>query len=451
MDEILKSIMDHKPRLVGFSCLTGPSLSKAAALSRKIKPHSSIPVVWGGAHPSMLPEQTLMNDYVDLVVVGEGEETMVELAGLMIPGKAEFDGLDQVKGIAHKKNGTIQVNPQRPYIMNLDDYRPAWDYLDRERYIYGNKYFYSEGGSNLPGNRIAGIISSRGCPWRCGYCFYKLVHKKSFRAHSADRVIRDIQKLKNELNITAVNFEDANFFTDRERALKIIRNIDIPWGSSLRANNIAEWGDDFIRELKKNQCVELQIGAESGSQRILDLMQKDITVDHIRRSAEICNRYDIRMLFSFMIGIPGETRSERLETFQLMDDLRKLGENVVVNGPFTYFPFPGTPLYKLAVDHGFRAPRRTEDWNFTLWGIHQPLAPYADREVALVEHYRRLAWRKKMDSIQFPFLAKVLKYLAIKRWEKRFFRFTLDYHLPRFFLNILRVLGLRRLSKSLYH
>ena len=269
------------------------------------------------------------------------------------------------------------------------------------------------------------------------------MHRRTFRAHSMGRVLEEISLLK-EAGVKAVNFEDANFFADKKRAMGIVRAAGVSWGSCMRADTFARGGGDLAAEISDNGCVELQVGAESGSQRILDLIRKDITVAQVRESARLGQKYGIRLLLSFMMGIPGETWDDVRATLQLMDELRSVGDRVVTNGPFLYFPFPGTPLYELAVAKGFRPPRRTEDWNFLLWGIHQPLAPYVPRQARFIEHYRRMAWGAERGRLGFPLAAGFLGSLARKRWKRRNFRFPLDYHLPRFLLHAARSLGVKK-------
>jgi len=446
---IVEDILNSHPLFVGFSTLTGPSLTPTLDASRVLKRKLNIPVVWGGLHPTMLPEQTLNNDCIDLVVLGEGEETIVELAKVSAEKGLEPDALKNIKAIAYRENGEIQTNPLRPFITNLDDYFPAWHHLNLEDYFYKGKYFYSEFGSKLPGDKIAAIITSRGCPWRCGYCYNQFVNKRSFRAHSAQRVISDIEWLKKSFNISALAIEDDNFFTNKKRALEIIRNIGIPWESSIRANYVSQWGEDFIRELKENNCVELRIGAESGSQRILDIMHKDIIVEDIYKAVELCKKHNIRILFNFMIGIPGESWPEMLKTFQVMDELEKKGNDIVVSGPSVYYPWPGTPLLDLAVEKGFNLPKRTEEWAVN-WGPKQPTAPYVDKKVKFIGFYRISVFRKDLDSLKFPLFARLLRFVAKKRWEKRFFRFPIDYYIPRFFLNLIKALGLKKIAQAIY-
>ena len=225
--------------------------------------------------------------------------------------------------------------------------------------------------------------------------------------------------------------------------------LGLPWSSSGRADEVARWGDKILAELSASGCREFQIGAESGSPRILEMIKKDITVEDIIRSAELCGRHDIRILFSFMAGFPGETEADRRLTYDLMDRLEDMGAHAVVNGPAVYFPWPGTPLFEKAVELGFKPPARTRDWNFLLFGTRQPSMPFAPRRLRPVEHYRRLARRKSTAGLRIPIFAKGLIALARRRWRKRAFRYPIDYYLPRTFLDLLRRFG-RRGAQAIY-
>jgi radical SAM superfamily enzyme YgiQ (UPF0313 family) len=439
---LVDRVVQEKPLLVGFSTLTGPSLLPTARASKAIKDRQPVPVVWGGLHPTMLPQQTLMNDFVDIVAIGEGEQTIVELAAVLREHGLDATRLAEVAGIAFKSDGQVILTEPRPFIQDLDDLRPAWHHVDIERYFRTDQHFYTDVGSQFRGNKIAAVFGSRGCPWRCGFCYNQFVNKRTFRAQSPQRVIRDIREYKERYGITAIIFEDDGFFTDRERALEIVRHLDIPWTCSIRANYLAKWGDNFVRELSEHNCAELRIGAESGSQRVLDMMDKDITVQEIRTSAELCLRHGIQASLGFMVGIPGETWSDILMTLDLMDELEDMGQGIAAIGPCIFTPYPGTPLFERAIEHGFEPPDSLEEWGIRLWGHKQPLAPYVDRRIQFIAYYRRLAHRKDFDQLAFSLPTRLLARLARLRWKHRFFHFPLDYTLPALGLNTLARLGL---------
>jgi radical SAM superfamily enzyme YgiQ (UPF0313 family) len=449
LQSLLAAITQAKPLLVGFSTISGPALIPALRASQQIKAVCDVPIVWGGIHPTMLPQQTLQEPSIDYVILNEGEETLVELVEKISAGRTFPEDLAAVKNLAYRVNGSIQVGEPRPFITDLDPYYPAWHLLPIERYFYTGKFFYSDFGSCFPGDKIAPFLTSRGCPWRCGYCYNQFVNKRRFRAHSASKVIEEIKRLKQEHGITAVVFEDDNLFTDRNRALEIVTKIDLPWSSSLRANNIAEWGDDFLGRLKESGCMELRIGAESGSDHVLDIMQKDIRAEEIRLSVALCQKHGIRALLNFMLGTPGETWEDMKSTMNLMDELEERGDDVFVNGPSLYFPWPGTRLYDEAVVQGFEPPQKMEGWAVS-WGHRQPLAPYVDKRAKFVGFYRILAYRKDVGSLRFPLFAKLLRSIARKRWHKRFFRFPVDYYLPNLVFQLLKRLGLAKTAKALY-
>ena len=439
----------EQPHLVGFSTLTGSPLLPTARASRAIKAESPLPIVWGGLHPTMLPAQTLMNKFVDIVAIGEGEQTIVELAGTLSQHGLRSDKLAGIAGIAFKRDGAVFQTEPRPFIDELDDLHPAWHLVDIGRYFREGKHFYTDLGSQFWGQKIAAIFTSRGCPGRCAFCYNQFVNKRTFRAQSADRVIRDIQEYKERYGITAIIFEDDCFFADKNRALEIIRHIELPWTCSIRANYLARWGDAFVEELRQHHCVELRVGAESGSQRVLDLMRKDITVDHIRTAARLCLRNGLKISLGFMVGIPGESWSDVLQTLALMDELEEMGEGLAVVGPCIFTPYPGTPLFEAAIEHGFEPPASLDEWGGRLWDHKQPLIPHVDKRIRFIGYYRRLARRSDFDQLAFALPTRILSQVAKWRWQRRFFHLPLDYTLPAFGLDVINRLGSAGTVKTL--
>lgn len=444
---LIKLAAQEKPLFVGFSNFTTSPLNLAGKVSIEIKKETGIPIVWGGVHSTLLPEETLRNNFVDIVGIGEGEETIVELAELAEKKGLKHSDLKDIQGIGYKENGNIIITECRPFIKDLDSYSPAWDLVDIENYLLSEKHFYTQIGSKISARKMAAIITSRGCPWRCGYCYNQAVNKRIFRARSSQKVIEEVESLKRR-GVSALIFEDDNFFASKNRALEIIRNIRIPWSCSIRADYIAKWGDPFIKELNENNCFELRIGAESGSQKILDLMKKDITLEQIKMAIRLCSKYNIKNLLNFMVGIPGETWSDVCETLDLIDELEKSSELVTVSSVGIYVPWPGGALYELAVKKGFKPPSSLSGWS-NFWAQRVKLAPYMDRRIKFIGFYKTLI-RKDFKNLPFPFLARILKKIALFRWKKRFFRFPLDYYIPALVIKIMRKIGLTRLSEAMY-
>jgi radical SAM superfamily enzyme YgiQ (UPF0313 family) len=201
--------------------------------------------------------------------------------------------------------------------------------------------------------------------------------------------------------------------------------------------------------LSQHNCAELRIGAESGSQRVLEMMDKDITVDHIRTAVKLCQEHGVKVSLGFMVGIPGESWFDVLQTLDLMDELETMGDHVKVTGPCIFTPYPGTPLFELATEYGFEPPTSLQEWSSRVFDHKQPLAPYADQRIRYLGYYRRLANRTDSDQLAFSLPTKTLRQVAKMRWRHRFFRFPLDYTVPAFGLNILTGLGLGDMDSRL--
>lgn len=345
VEESVQQILDKNPLYVGFSVFTGSAMRSYAEMSRKIKRHSNIPIVWGNVHPSSLPVQCLQETYIDYVVIGEGEETAVELAQALEDQRE----LGEVMGIGYKLNGEIAITKPRPFIQNLDDYALDWSLVDIEQYIssFGNV------------NRAIRFVTSRGCPHRCGFCYNMLFNKRSWRKHSVGFVVSQINRLKEERGINGIMFMDDEFFVNKKRAISIVEQIDLPYYASCRIEYI---DDEFARQLAETKCRYLLIGLESGSDRILKLINKDIKVSDIKAGLRALSNYpQIQVSGSLIFGFPTETRDEFRSTLKLIVELLDNKSNMTFTTGW-YMPYPGSELYEFAIQHGFHPPKRTEDW-----------------------------------------------------------------------------------------
>ena len=355
-DEVQKYgsiIVNERPLFVGFSVFIGDRIKAAVGLSRIIKKSSDIPVVWGNAYPSLLPEQCLKEDYIDIVVIGEGEETCVELARAI-----EHKGnREKIKGIGYKdNNGFIKINERPPFIKDLDKFEIDWSLIDIERYIV----------PHMELERTLRIVLSRGCPHSCAFCYNQVFNQRKWRAHSVDYAVNRLSNLIKRYNIEAFFFNDDNFFVNQKWAWRILEGINIPYSISLRSEYVDE---ESAKKLAATNCREVFFGYESGSERVLkDIVKKGETVQDYIRATKILSKYPrIRIAASFIVALPGETKDDYKKTVNLMCELLDITSHISYTTGF-FLPIPGTELYESAIKEGFLPPSTTEGWDvFDRW------------------------------------------------------------------------------------
>ncbi|MDD4902804.1 MAG: radical SAM protein [Patescibacteria group bacterium] len=344
IDKTAGYIIGERPLFLGFSVMTGIQTKHSAELSKKIKAGSDIKILWGGIHPSLLPEQCLKEDYIDFVAVGEGEETVVELAQ-RLEGGGSLSGL---LGLGYKDGDSFHLNPERPLIKSLDEWPMDFSLLPMDKYVYKlDKY-----------ERVIAYKASRGCPFNCAFCYNRFFNKNRWRAWSVSRVVKDIEYLKENYQIDAVKFYDDNFFVDKSRALEILRRINLPSHLEVRIDMI---DDELARELKERKIFDLLIGVESGSDRILAMINKRITVERVIAAVKSLAKYDVPASYSAIVGLPGETKKEFEDTIDLLYRIYKIHpKSAITLG--AYMPYPGSQMYEMAIEAGFKPPVKTEDW-----------------------------------------------------------------------------------------
>jgi len=345
IDQTASLIVDQKPLYIGLSVMTGRQTAHSAKLSQKIKAISpSLAIVWGGIHPSLLPGQCLSEDYIDSVVIGEGEETAIEFSQ-KIQSRESFTG---VLGLGYKENGLPKINPPRPFIKSLDEWPLDFSLLDMEKFVYKLDKF----------KRVIAYKASRGCPFNCAFCYNKAFNQSRFRAWSVEHVVKDIEFLKKKYKIDAIKFYDDNFFVDKNRALEILKRIDLPSHLEVRIDMI---DDSLAKELKERKVFDLLIGAEAGSDRILSMINKRITVARIMSAVKSLSKFGVPACYSVIVGLPSEMKEEFEATINLLYEIYKIHSQAT----FTlgaYMPYPGSIMYDMAVKAGFKPPVKTEDW-----------------------------------------------------------------------------------------
>lgn len=352
VDNALKS----GPRLLGISSMTGFQIKKGLEISAYVRKRSNIPIVWGGIHPSILPEQTLEHPLVDAVVVGEGEELLIKAFN------------DFSRDWPRDKRANNQRVGQKRVYRNLSpinlDLLPEIDYglFDVERYIYSQEY----------AGRIFDICTNRGCPYTCRFCYTGPMYYRKWRCRPVASVINELKFLVSRFNIDGINWRDDCFFFDKDRvrniADRIIKErININWQTQARVNDILSFGDGFLELLKESGLRSCTLGVESGSQRILDMLDKKTKVKDVLAAVKILKKHNIRFTAHFMFGLITETWDDLDKTVSLIDKLREFSNCKGINGPHIFTPYPGTGLYKDLVRRGYKFPNRLQDWDSFDW------------------------------------------------------------------------------------
>lgn len=361
-ERVLELVRQDTLLYVGFSVMTG-QVREALRLAREVKAlRPRLPVVFGGVHATLFPEQTARDPHVDIVVVGDGEDTSVELAHALSGDVL----LDSVRGIAYRREGEVFMTSPRP-LRDLDSLPNLnYDLVPVKAYM---RHDWSRVEGQPRSVRTLGVLTGRGCSHRCTFCLNITSGRRRHDARSASRVVDEIAELQDRYKITKVGFVDPDFFHSRNRVLEFLdgvsrRNLRFTWVGNARAEYFTDGylGPDRVAQLREAGCSVVAIGAESGSQRVLDYLRKDIRVEDILRSAEMTGRARMPAAYYFMMGIPGETKAEMNETLRLALRLIELNRQATIIGPKMYRPYPGAPLFEACVRSGLRVPESLSEW-----------------------------------------------------------------------------------------
>lgn len=325
------AIRQNRPDIVGITAVT-PLISSVANLARITKEvDASITVILGGPHASILPEATLRSiPHIDVIVRGEGEQTIIELVRTI----EKNDSKNKILGITYREGSDIRSTPSRPPIQNLDQLPfPAFDLLPMDKYQLHPPF-----GRSFP---CIPILTSRGCPYRCIFCS-KSVFGRKFRANSPKYVADEIEYLIERFGVKEIKFYDDSFTLDRNRVINFCtelkhRGINILWTCETRVNLVDV---ELLKSMSDSGCYMIAYGVESGSQRILNNLKKDITLEQVTRAIRLTHQVGIQTVVYFMIGSPGETRKTMNRTIEFA---KKLDPDFVTFSTAT--PYPGTELY----------------------------------------------------------------------------------------------------------
>lgn len=351
-----------RPLLVGISSMTGVQLKHALAVARLVRACApGTPVVFGGVHVSLLPEQTLAHPAIDMGIVGDGEVPLHALVAALEAGSPS--AIAGVPGLVHKVTGPVVVNPRPPPLDLATLPLDRFEGVDVERYVFKRAGLHSRRELDLG-------ETSRGCSRRCGYCYNTAFHGGRWRGLGAAATIGMIRHHVDRYRLESVWLRDDNFFVDVDRAAQVIEDVARRGiGLYLPGITVQEFrrlAPETLRTLGGMKGALLRFGVESGSDAVLRRIGKGIRADEILAVNRECARHGITPSYNFMVGFPGERPDDVLATVDLIKRLKRENPSAELNAVNLYTPYPGTPLFeRYRAEHPEWVPASVEQW--TTW------------------------------------------------------------------------------------
>jgi anaerobic magnesium-protoporphyrin IX monomethyl ester cyclase len=363
--KLRRELEEYQPQLVGATCVTlnYPIARRMLKACKAFDPH--IFTVIGGPHVTFTLEETLLQSpWIDAIVIGEGERTLVELVRAVGGGK----NIHHVPGIAFADGGMVVKTAPQAHIEDLDQLPlPARELLPMARY------------------RALGtpctVITSRGCPYNCIFCSGHRMFGPKVRFRSPGLVVDEIEKLQRDFGLAKVNIVDDTFTLNYHHAQAVCeemlkRDLKIKWSVFSRVDRISK---DIAQLMKRAGCEWVLFGIESADEEILKTVKKGFTLDKVRRGVKIAAEAGINVFNSFIFGLPGESRDTALKSLAFGDELyHKYGAKY---GFHMLSPLPGTEVYERAKDYGIRILSR----NWARYNANEPITETATMSKEMIK------------------------------------------------------------------
>lgn len=389
-EETVSRILKSKPDLAGFSAVT-PTIGICHQFAARVKKEkTAIVTLAGGIHPSSLPEETLKECAgFDFLIRGEGELALVQLLGAL----NNNTGLDNIKGLVYRNSGRIIVNGAADSIENLDDLGfPA-------RHLLKNSLYRT-----FDSGRMTSVIAMRGCPASCIYCAVSLVAGRKCRKRSPSHVIEEIETCSRKYKVSFIAFLDDTFTFDKAWVHQLCDGLiisglsrRIKWSCLTRVDNVDM---DLLRHMKQAGCVRVELGIESGSQKILDYAKKGIILQQTKEAFSMAKEAGLYTMGFVMLNVPGETRETILQTKKLIMEL----EPDFLQVSFAT-PYPGTELFEICKRDNLLTSR---DWSRYLFLNNQIIKNPAISESELRDLMRDI---QRTFHLRPKYILKMLLYM----------------------------------------
>jgi anaerobic magnesium-protoporphyrin IX monomethyl ester cyclase len=351
-EEIRQVLMKYRPKIIGISCMSAkyPSALKVAHIYKECIPEGF--VIFGGQHPTIRTKDVLMSEIVDFAVRGEADESVVEIVSALLKCRPSTDDIAKIKGVSFRSGDSIIHTENRIPLDKLDNL----DFPARELLVkpLNDKTAYGA------------IITSRGCAFDCAFCSAKAVVGRKVRYRSIQNVTDEIKDVRDTYKIRNFFFWDDTFTINRERTIELCRAIQklhIDWACTTRVDRVDY---SLLKEMKRAGCVSIDYGIESGSERMLAVINKNITKASIEKALFESVKAGIIPNVFLMVGFPDETENDILETIAFAKSTKAFSICLSI-----FTPYPATPLFERACELDLI--RNNFDWsNFS----HQSFANF---------------------------------------------------------------------------
>lgn len=366
--EEIKKHIDSRVLYIGFSVMTC-QVPWAYEICKYIKSFSpKIPIIWGGVHATLFPEQTVKSPFIDLVVINEAiTQTLLPLTFAI----SEKKSLKDIPSLCYIKEGHV-IKTEQSGFDQINDI-PFIDFPLINHQQYATNYFlwksYPKYIPNVKNSITYPIVTGLGCAYRCSFCINSIL-KRFYRKRSAEEIVNRIEFLQKEYGANFFQFLDEDFMISKKRTMKFLKLVEqkqlkFYYRAWFRVDHFR---DDYIdiklaKRLCKNGLLVGVMGSESGSQDVLNILNKGISPDKILRAAETLKHTNIIPRFSFMVGIPGEKKRDLLMTKKITEKLRRINPKSDI--PIINFrPYPGSDIYNnLFTKNMIEEPKSLYEWS----------------------------------------------------------------------------------------
>ena len=436
VEKMLKLIDTHKVELLGVSAMPGPQMAAAMEASRKIREQRpQIKIAWGGYFPSIYPDTALNAKYVDFVIRGQGEDTLLELIDAL-RGARSFES---ILGLSYKDQfGLHRSNGERP--MKGPDSFP-WSPFHR---LPVRKYLRP----SFFGKRTAVHHASIGCPFNCSFCGVHAAYGRDEKMESPQRTAAILRHLVEQYGADSVQFYDMNFFLREDHALELLEllaPLKLRWWCEARVDIMSRYSDATMAAIKRAGCAMIFFGAESGSNQVLKEMNKDLKAEDTLELASRIRRFGIIPEFSIIFGNPKDPEGDTRDCFRFIRKLKRLNPDaeIVVQH---YTPVPQRHRMYGEVEDRIQFPTSPDEWASQRWQKFatqkDPSTPWLRRRTKRsIDNFESVVssrWPTVQD-VRLPTWGRtLLKALSDWRYRLKFYSLPLELKLVQ------RVIDLRK-------